>query len=109
MADSVAAHLLPGMGVQQLPKRIPSARMTYRTLLASPAYTPRLVVCYRAIFSRVTLPSSLPLPRSLTTAAAWLGHSPPASFRAGLRSHDPGRKAVTPRSLPGVWPPALLL
>jgi len=33
------------MGVQQLPKRIPSARMTYRTLLASLAYTPRLVVC----------------------------------------------------------------
>src|SRR5262249_52550107 len=108
MAGSVAAYLLPGMGLQQLPKRLPSVRMTCRTLLTDQAYTPRLVVCYRAIFSRVTRPSSPPPPQSLTTAAALLGHSPPASFRAGPRPRDPGRKAVTPRPAPGAWPLALL-
>ena len=50
MAGSVAAYLLPGMGIQQLPKRLSSARMTCRTLLTGQAYTPRPGACDQGYF-----------------------------------------------------------
>jgi hypothetical protein len=62
----------------------------------------------RVIFSRVTPVASLLPPQSVMTAEVWRGYSPPESFQADPQPRGPAQKAATLRSLPGVWPLALL-